>query len=503
MDKSEQKHDVTAYMSGSMILRDSFSNRILDLNDIFDIVLIDDVNHYIIKELDVTEYNWFRYKPLNKAYRYNAIHMHFNFNTNKLPIRCEVVYQELLEDVTDHLKTTRSRLNKTQVKCTLIHLMKHISRMYYHKNCHITYTRQRQHWNVDKTLSHSYMMDIIDYLENKGMVKSYTGYQNDKQVTSLLTVRPDFIKYCNGGDPPTKMDSCLRCDKDKPTIKIHIEDNKGNKKPRSIRRGEKIVADKISDVVKAYNEFLSDSHIMVNGIAVPELFFARVYNSDLDHGGRFYDDGTVQGQDSKSRSTILIDGMKTVELDYKSLHYSMAAEELGIDITHKDPYNFDYEIEVDQKAINSWREQVGYQGKYDPVRNLKKTAILTMFNADSYISASRGISNAILKDYKKEDLSKRKFVGLKNIKVKELIKQVQEHNHEVSEYFLSGVGIRFQNLDSKMIEYCVKSFMDINQVCIPVHDSLVVKEVMNKYTVKIMHDAYGSVMGSNINCRVE
>ena len=125
-----------------------------------------------------------------------------------------------------------------------------------------------------------------------------------------------------------------------------------------------------------------------------------------------------------------------------------------------------------------------------------------MFNADSMKSAIGGISKALLDDYKK-DISKRRFVGIKNLKVKELIAAVVEHNQEVKSYFMSGVGTRFQNLDSRIMDYCVREFMKVNQVCLPVHDSLIVKKSLTDFTIKCMEDGFEYVMGSKVNCIVE
>lgn len=499
--KSEVNHTVNSKTTPMMSIGGLFRYRYIDVEDLFDCIVIDDKPYYNFKLID-PKTTWYHHKVLDKVYKYNSIYMNFSFRNEDLPKRCKAYHESLTEDVYTYLKDCGERVSKSKLRLVVKHLIKHVSRLKFHKKYAIRYTRNPKHWKTyGKNLSWTYMNKLIDYLISKDKVNSFTGgvKRGKEDVCSLLVINPEFVDLCTGKiTDEVTMDDCL-LPPNKPLVEIRDED----KNPRKPTREERIQVSDMTMVVEEYCKLLSQKTISINGISVPELFFRRIATIDLNHGCRWFDDGTIQGEDETSRSSILIDTERTVEVDYSSLHYSLAAEELGVDLKGKDPYNFPFEVSVDTDAISEWKDTYGFKGNYDPVRNLKKTALLTMFNAKSERSAVSAISKAIKDDYRKEEPVKRKFVGISDVSVKDLVTKLVQNNREVSQYLLSGVGLRFQKLDSEMMTYCIKKFMEENEVCIPIHDSLVVKESMKDFAISCMKEAYIHVMGSGINCKVK
>jgi hypothetical protein len=428
--------------------------------------------------------------------------MNFSFRSEDVPKRCEGYLKLLTEDIYDHLKSEGQRVSISKLKLCVKHLIKHVSRLKFHKKFAIRYTRNPKYWKQHgKNLSWIYMDKVINYLILKGYVDSFIGgmQKGTQEVCSMLIVNPEFIDKCAGkGYENLAIPVSLL----PPKLSL-VEIRNKDKTPRKPTKEEKIEVTDMEMLVEEYCKLLSQKTISINGIQVPELFFRRIATVDLDHGCRWYDDGSIQREDATSRSSTIIDQEPTVEVDYSSLHFCLAAEELGLDLKGKDPYSFPFEIEVDNAEIEKWRNDYGFSEKYDPVRNLKKTALLTMFNSDSEKSAVSAIAKALKDDYKKEEPVKRKFVGIKSVKVKQLVKCLQEYNTEVKDYLMSGVGLRFQKLDSEMMTYCIKRFIEVGEVCIPIHDSLIVKRSQEDFARRCMEDAYEFIMGSKVNCKLQ
>lgn len=496
--KTDIKQEVIAKTAPMVICKGLFRYRFIGLEDLFDFIEIDDEYHYSMKVNP--ECTWYYDKTLDKVYKYNSIYMNFSFRSESIPKRSEKYFSNLTDKIYLHLKSEGDRVSKLKVKMAVKHLIKHVSRLKFHKKYAIRYTRNPKHWKIHgKNLSWIYMDKVITYLMKEGYVSNFVGgIQNGvTEVCSMLIVNPEFINKCTGKcDQYSKIDFCLL-----PPCKPLVEIRKEDKSVRQPTKQEKMEVSDMEEVVSEYCRLLSQKTVSINGIEVPELFFRRIATVDLNHGCRWYDDGSIQQEDATSRSSTIIDQEPTIEVDYSSLHFSLAAEELGLDLKGKDPYAFPFFVEVDEEEVSRWKKIYGFSNKYDPVRNLKKTALLTMFNAKSEQSAISAISKAIKDDYRKEEPVKRKFVGIKSVKVKSLVKELKKYNSEVQDYLMSGVGIRFQKLDSEMMTYCIKEFMKKGEVCIPIHDSIIVKRSQESFAKLCMEDAYEHVMGSKINCK--
>ncbi len=501
--KNKYKQEVTTY-TPIVKVSQLYFGRFVSSESVFDSICLDGINYYEFKQLTDSRY-WLDNVVLEKLYKYNSLLLGIYFRSQGVPKRCEEFSKKLISEFTDWLALTKGKIFKSKLKTTVNHFIKHVSRLHYHNKFTLIYPKHDKNWQGDRRLSAEYLRLLVAYLQDKGHIQEYTGYQSSKNnITSLLILKPDFILECNGKDESkVSMDECLKVSKVKPLVSITEQDEKGNKYKRNLIKEEKIVAAEMEDVLRAYNDFLSTKMITVNGVNVPELFFTRVFSYNLHNGGRYYDNGDVQHESQSIRKTILIDGEETCEVDYRGLHYAIAAEKLGIDLSARDPYDFDYNIKVDVDAVVEWEKKHKLELPYDPVRNLKKIAILTMFNASSEKSSVSAISKAILDDYRKEDKLKRRLVGIKGVEVKTLIEAIKNHNPEVTRFFNTGVWAEFQNKDSQMMDFCVQEFMKRGEVCIPIHDSLVVKKSLQGFATEVMEDAFQHVMGSKLNCQIK
>lgn len=200
----------------------------------------------------------------------------------------------------------------------------------------------------------------------------------------------------------------------------------------------------------------------------------RVFNVSLKRGGRFYG-ADYQGMSENVRGNILIEGEKIIELDFSSLHLTMLYHQTGINF-EGDPY----------LAINDNLE----------LRSLFKMLSLVIINAGTKRDAVRGFNTEVFKDsqrktnrrFHKENLEKY------NLSFNELYNHFIATHRKLEEYFLSGVGIRLQYLDSQIAENVMMHCLRANIPCLCIHDSFIVPEKYRSELEITMQEAYKKVM---------
>lgn len=451
--------------------------------------------------------DWWRDDVTNEDIYSNSLMFNFVFRKQELPKRCIEGYEYLYAKFLAHLKTKRSRIHPLKVEAVVKSIVKNTSRVKWAKVNGLRYLGNKSIWSNKETnyynLSYTIFIEMVDWLVAEGYAVKHQGSGGDGYIntTNLLILSDNFIELCCGKGVPKVMEPTLRFE-NKYNIVIHKRVNKVSY-PREIKPEERSQVDKLDTVLSAYNESLEQRQINVCGYDIPEIYFRRIFNEGLDSGGRYYDQGQFLGKSKEERSTTLIDGEGTVSLDFKHLHPSICYELKGIDLKGKDPYKVEVECSINTTLVNAWMEEykVGTTPNYK--RNLAKLALLCMINAKSKSSCMSAITQEIHKDKSLLNQGKRRFVGIYDVKVKALVDALYEHNKEIKEYFYSGHGVVMQNFDSRMIEYCIKVFLSEEEVLIPVHDCIVIKEGLTSFGLDTMEDAYGKVLGSSMNCKIE
>lgn len=201
-----------------------------------------------------------------------------------------------------------------------------------------------------------------------------------------------------------------------------------------------------------------------DGEAVQSFDFAartvyRVFNNgDWEQGGRFYG-AWWMACPSRLRRHILIDGKRTVEVDYSGLHAAMLFAEASLDVPD-DPY---------ARCLG----QVGNNEE----RQLVKRTFNALLNAKS-IKALRMI----------EGYSE-KITGCDWDSFK---KRIVNFYPEFKSHFGSGVGLRLQRMDSDLAESVMLKFARMGYACLPVHDSFLVHHALQDELIHAMQEAFES-----------
>jgi hypothetical protein len=191
-------------------------------------------------------------------------------------------------------------------------------------------------------------------------------------------------------------------------------------------------------------------------------------NSSFEQGGRVYGgwwevipnndkDGVVRGY----RKKILIDGNATVELDFSSLHLTMA-----------------YSLErIDPLAVSTQADLYELPG-YE--RSVVKTAwnvSLSCHKRDSGLGAIQEELEEMGIEKTTEELS-------------HLVDAFQAKHPKVAKYMFRNWGLKLQFQDSEMMMIIIQRFDELGIPVLTVHDSIIVEEKHEELGKRIMHESY-------------
>lgn len=190
-------------------------------------------------------------------------------------------------------------------------------------------------------------------------------------------------------------------------------------------------------------------------------------HGSLVKGGRFYD-GWWQHIRSEYRQRILIRDHLTAECDYSGIALVCLYAREGQPMDDGDPYDIG----------------LGYADGSDPRRKIVKQYL-----------------NAIINDAKGKyriDSDKLRALGLTS---KELRRRIHKKHHRVRHMFQTGIGLELQYVDSKIAEQVMLRFVEMDEVCLPVHDSFIVRRGMEAKLLETMQAEFERETGTTIKIR--
>lgn len=188
----------------------------------------------------------------------------------------------------------------------------------------------------------------------------------------------------------------------------------------------------------------------------------RVFNNeDWEQGGRFYGAWWISCP-SRLRRYILIDGKRTVEVDYSGLHAAMLYAQDGQSIPD-DPY---------ERCLT----KKGNKAE----RKLVKQTFNALLNADSVNRIGE------IEDYSPE-ITGRSWYDFKW--------HIVSKYPEFRQHFGSGVGLHLQRKDSDLAEKVMLRFAAMRYACLPVHDSFIVHHGLQDELDWTMREAFEAEFG--------
>lgn len=196
----------------------------------------------------------------------------------------------------------------------------------------------------------------------------------------------------------------------------------------------------------------------------------RVFNNDdWEQGGRFYGAWWISIP-SELRPFILIDGKRTVEVDYSGLHAAMLYAKQG-KVIPDDPY---------AECASKW--------SHEGSRKLVKLTFNALLNTGDTkkISPIDGFTEELM------GLSWQGFLS-----------HIIESFPEFAEYFGTGVGLRLQYKDSLLAEAVMLRFAELGYACLPVHDSFIVHHALQDDLTSIMQAVFERMFDSRSHVSFE
>jgi hypothetical protein len=215
--------------------------------------------------------------------------------------------------------------------------------------------------------------------------------------------------------------------------------------------------------VAVANENLSHLDLRQFGKRIAIPIGRRIFNGSFERGGRFYCHGaSFQNMRALDRRDLecMIDGVlhPMVEIDYSTLHITMAYAEAGAKVPRGDLY-----------AIEG----------YD--RRLVKFAVNIMFNAENRRSAILAIAKALHDDAAlcaASGVAAHQMWWAYQTFTKGLLEAIEHKHRRIEDYFSSDCGARFQRLDSDMaMEVMTWMIQRTGRCPLPIHDSFLVADI--------------------------
>ncbi|PWE28758.1 hypothetical protein DDZ14_18805 [Maritimibacter sp. 55A14] len=201
-------------------------------------------------------------------------------------------------------------------------------------------------------------------------------------------------------------------------------------------------------------------------------FVRRVFSrGDWSLNGRFYG-GWWQQIDKETRSTILIDDVPSVEVDFRGLHVAILSKEKGVPLTD-DPYLL----------------PAGLLPGVAPAeqRGFVKRLVLTAINA----AGEKAAYAAFREGYPKGSPGK----ALTNQSLGTLIGAFLRKHPHLEDCLFSDQGIRLMNVDGRIASEIVEHFTHQWVPVLCIHDSFVVSHERTLELIDVMRDVTARHLG--------
>ena len=255
-------------------------------------------------------------------------------------------------------------------------------------------------------------------------------------------------------------------------IRVRVRDKETNRRQTlptpdtaNVRRMRSNL-DRINDVLNTYwidlevaDDLLNEEFHMLGSqegrdvqIRMNQRSLYRVFNDpELKTGGRFYG-GWWQNIPRGLRQHLLIDGKRTIELDYSNQHPTILYLKEGLAPLPDSYSGILGELEGHSKAA---------------VRSMVKAAFNAMLNAGHRLrQAPEGIEPA-------------KY----GLKWRHISEAIEAFHQPIAKHFYTGIGLRLQRMDSDIAERVMLTFArhEDRIPILPLHDSFILHSRIRRY----------------------
>jgi len=394
------------------------------------------------------------------------INFHLRSQYEQVSTIVDLMLDEVIECIKENSNSKRVHTDKIRASLVIV-LLNLFSAYLSNKKKYIAYPRSPGGYKKSRYMNNNIGYDIlvkkvVDVLEILGYISNHMGFYDNRfnfgknsrmQATSRLTglfdeykLAPVMIQREECEEVIILKSVGLLNDK-KHKFRVDYEDTEQTNQMRENLHSINSLLDSrwidlnVSD--ETYEEIAKETEKKKNrsDIDFTRKKLVRSFNNNsFVDGGRFYH-GWWQEIPKQYRKYITIDGKRTVEVDYSSIHFRILYAREGVDIGDDDPYVIE-----------------GYEDR----RSVVKIALNIILNAESKDKAINAI-------YKNDRLNTNKETA------KDIYKRLEERHPKIKKYFGSGEGVKLQYIDSQVAEQVMLNLVKDNIVVLPVHDSFIVR----------------------------
>lgn len=296
--------------------------------------------------------------------------------------------------------------------------------------------------------------------------------------------------------------------KEQARIRLHeradlviLRDADGKNKPLPKDKNlAKLIRDLEASVANHNRVWLDHYATLDGGSLIIDL--KRVFNKTLYLNGRFY--GSFQNIPSADRQRILIDGERTVELDFKSMHFAILYAWEGIQLTD-DPYQLEGVDRNTAKAaalrlLNS-ENLAGFKASITASGNPTTKAAAERYARELAIHdirKAKGLhSKAPRKPPSLESFIKGIATGTRG---EDVLQAILERHRPIARHIGDkDIGLRLQHTDALIMAGALSRLQGIP--VLPVHDSIRCRVSDSGAVMNAMQAAYREVTG--FDARIE
>lgn len=216
-------------------------------------------------------------------------------------------------------------------------------------------------------------------------------------------------------------------------------------------------------------------------IDVKQSVIYRVNGDKIDdkHNGRCYSmKNGIQSLKKETRRNIRIDGMKSVQVDYKSLHPNMLYAMNKVFYSSKDMYD-----------VGRWYS--GYGLSVEQAKQAVKMLLLRMINARSKYQAMYSFKTGWNQEH---GINKNDYI----IWLTDLFDRIQKKHQKIKNMFCTGIGTELMNKDGKLIRQVCYRLTRQGICAIGIHDSVLVGEKYKNRAKQVMQEQYKKMFNCDI-----
>ncbi|CAH9014790.1 conserved hypothetical protein [Vibrio phage 277E43-1] len=432
--------------------------------------------------------------------------------TNKQLTESVVILSNLLYGIVEKYNTIHNiKYRRTPLMEACKWLSKHLFKCYRNKGNGLRYSRDKSLYVKTKREDKEHerlvpnrdvVVRLIDLLCDLGYGFTLKGFKNKNFNKSMMSL---FL-------PTTKLFSLMV---DKQEV---IEDDFNERVLVLLKDLNKEVMDtkeykdmwlsdikRSEDILRRHRELMDKTKVTIEDCELDDVYLSRIHcEGDIEKGGRLFDDGTWTTMKKEYREKVCFDGEPLTTIDLKYLHPALLYRKKCVDISNFDPYP-EVDIPLDTKMVKRFMKFYG-KTSYNPIRNVVKLALLIIINSKDELTAIRALNRKIARDFAKggtvyED--EMKFIGLPRRCAKEVITAVMEHNHQIKEFFCTGISTTLMREDSDIMLETLDILTKKGVASLPLHDSISVKSSSESCAIEALHSAFIYVLGDDMNFKYE